>query len=214
MFSFATIKCFLIHFTLYQVKKLRNLDLLEEELQYVKSEPGVHSHTLLLRNIYTFCHCARGFEMIATIFREESQLSRLPLLIVRELCTIVLYVRMHLTKSYLVDSISSLRPLVYSFLNQLSDTAIRDNKYCISQIIGSIIDPLERGPSFDLDILGLALKYICSSILILKLEGLTSLNAQLYLFLDWKAKVCLLCNRFRVDYCEPKCVHNKGFIHG
>ena len=139
--------------------------------------------------------------MITTIFRDESQL---PLLIARELCTILIYVRVHLTKSYLVENITCIRPLVYSYLNQLADTVIRDNKYCISQIISSVVDPLERAPSFDLDILGLALKYICSSILILKLEGLASLNTQLYLFLDWKSKVWLLYGRFRVDYCELK----------
>ena len=130
--------------------------------------------------------------MIATIFRDESQLSSLPLLIARELCTILISVRLHLTKCYLVENIPSIRPLVYNYLNQLADTVIRDNKYVISQIISSVMDPLERGPSFDLDILGLALKYIRSSILILKLEGLASLNAQLYLFLDWKSKVWLL----------------------
>ncbi|KAI6652676.1 Ubiquitin carboxyl-terminal hydrolase 34-like [Oopsacas minuta] len=188
LFSFATIKCFMIHFTLYQVWKLRNLDLEEEEALYVKSEPGIPTHTLLLRNIYRFCRIARGLEMVATFFRDENELSRLPFLIAKELCSIVLCVRSHIVKCYLVEVVACLRPLVYRYLKQLPDTVIKDNKYFIEQIINSVVDPLEKGPSFDIDVLSLALKYICSSVLILKLEGLASLNQQLFLFLDWKTK--------------------------
>ena len=181
----------MIHFTLYQVRKLRNLELTEEEQLYVRPEPGIPSHTLMLRNIYRFCHIARGLDIVAAFFRDETELNRLPLLLAKELCTIVFCVRSHIVKCYLIEIIACLRPLIYRYLKQLPDTVIRDNKFFIGQIISSVIDPSDKSPVFDIDVLSLALKYICSSVLILKLEGLTSLNQQLFLFLDWKTKVCL-----------------------
>lgn len=129
--------------------------------------------------------------MIAAFFRDETELNRLPFLLAKELCTIVFCVRNYIVKCYLIEIIAHLRPLVYRYLKQLPDTVIRDNKFFIGQIISSVIDPSDKSPVFDIDVLSLALKYICSSVLILKLEGLTSLNQQLFLFLDWKTKVSL-----------------------
>ena len=132
--------------------------------------------------------------MIASFFRDSDTFARIPIIMAKEVCTLLLCVRTYILKYYVIECVTCVRPLVYKYLRQLSDNMIRDNKHNVAQIISSVSDPLEKGPSFDLDVLSLALKYICSSVLVLKLEGLTSLNQQLFLFLEWKAKVPKLSN--------------------